>query len=234
MADRVLIVNADDFGRSPGVNRGVIQAHEEGIVTSATLMVRWPAAEEAAEYARSHSLSVGLHLDLGEWEHRDGEWHIRYRVLDDDSEEAVAEEIGRQLERFEALVGTTPTHLDSHQHVHLRDPVRTAVWRVAHRLGITVRELTPGISYVGFHGQGPNGAPMPEAISVEALVGTIEALPSGVTELGCHPASEDDHPSAYNRERLRELAALCDPRVADAIDRCEVALRSFDDLLERS
>jgi predicted glycoside hydrolase/deacetylase ChbG (UPF0249 family) len=65
-------------------------------------------------------------------------------------------------------------------------------------------------------------------------VGTIEALPSGVTELGCHPASEDDHPSAYNRERLRELAALCDPRVADAIDRCEVALRSFDDLLERS
>ena len=126
MADRVLIVNADDFGRSPGVNRGVIQAHEEGIVTSATLMVRWPAAEDAAEYARSHSLSVGLHLDLGEWEHRDGEWHIRYRVLDDDSEEAVAEEIRRQLERFEALVGTPPTHLDSHQHVHLRDPVRTA------------------------------------------------------------------------------------------------------------
>jgi len=234
MADRVLIVNADDFGRSPGVNRGVIQAHEEGIVTSATLMVRWPAAEEAAEYARSHSLSVGLHLDLGEWEHRDGEWHIRYRVLDDDSEEAVAEEIRRQLERFEALVGTTPTHLDSHQHVHLRDPVRTAVWRVAHRLGITVRELTPGISYVGFHGRGPNGIPIPDAISAEALVRTIEGLAPGVTELGCHPATEDDHPSAYNRERLRELAALCDPRVADAIDRCEVALRSFDDLLERS
>ena len=45
---RYLIVNADDLGRSPGVNRGVIEAHAGGIVTSASLMVRWPAAAEAA------------------------------------------------------------------------------------------------------------------------------------------------------------------------------------------
>lgn len=49
MADeRHLVVNADDFGLSPGVNRGVIEAHEAGIVTSASLMVRWPGAAEAA------------------------------------------------------------------------------------------------------------------------------------------------------------------------------------------
>jgi predicted glycoside hydrolase/deacetylase ChbG (UPF0249 family) len=233
MADRVLIVNADDFGRSAGVNRGVIQAHEEGIVTSATLMVRWPAAEEAAEYARGRSLSVGLHLDLGEWERRDGEWHSRYEVLEGDSEEAVAEEIARQLERFESLVGATPTHLDSHQHVHRRDPVRTAVWRVAHRLAIPVRELTPDISYIGFHGQDQDGNPLPEAITPEVLVETIEQLPQGVTELGCHPAADADHPSAYDRERLRELEVLCDPMVAAAIDRAGVALRSFGDLIER-
>ena len=232
MADRVLIVNADDFGRSAGVNRGVIQAHEEGIVTSATLMVRWPAAGEAADYARSHSLSVGLHLDLGEWEYRDGEWHSRYQVLDGDSEEEVAEEVARQLERFEALVGATPTHLDSHQHVHRRDPVRTAVWRVAHRLAIPVRDLTPDISYIGFHGQDQEGNPLPDAITPGALVETIEQLPPGVTELGCHPAADADHPSAYDRERLRELEALCDPMVAAAIDRAGVALRSFADLSE--
>ena len=46
-APRSLIVNADDFGQSRGVNRGVIEAHERGIVTSASLMVRWPAAESA-------------------------------------------------------------------------------------------------------------------------------------------------------------------------------------------
>lgn len=54
----MLVVNADDFGRSPGVNRGVIRAHEHGIVTSATLMVRWPAAREAAEYARERTAEV--------------------------------------------------------------------------------------------------------------------------------------------------------------------------------
>ena len=62
---RYLIVNADDFGQSTGINKGVIQAHEEGIVTSASLMVRWPAAPEAAAYARNRpGLSVGLHVDL--------------------------------------------------------------------------------------------------------------------------------------------------------------------------
>jgi YdjC-like protein len=47
-AARYLIVNADDFGQSSGVNRGIIEAHEKGILTSASLMVRWPATEEAA------------------------------------------------------------------------------------------------------------------------------------------------------------------------------------------
>src|SRR5688572_28379081 len=73
--DRHLIVNADDFGFSPGVNRGIAEAHERGIVTSASLMVRWPAAAAAASYARARpELSVGLHLDLGEWVLRDGAW----------------------------------------------------------------------------------------------------------------------------------------------------------------
>ena len=230
MPERVLIVNADDFGRSPGVNRGVIRAHEEGIVTSATLMVRWPDADQAAAYARRGSLSVGLHVDLGEWEYRDGEWPARYEVLDHFSEEAVAEELSRQLERFEALIGRPPTHFDSHQHVHNKEPVRSAVQQVAQRLGVPVRALTPGIGYLGFHGQDGEGNPLPDAISVEALVETIEELPEGVTEVGCHPAAEADHPATYDRERLRELETLCDPRVAAAIDSCGVTLRSFAEL----
>src|SRR5260370_3831130 len=79
---RYLIVNADDFGQSPGVNRGIIEAHERGIVTSASLMVRWPAAAEAAAYARLHPrLSVGLHLDFGEWVCRGGGWARPYQVV---------------------------------------------------------------------------------------------------------------------------------------------------------
>ena len=68
---RSLIVNADDFGQSTAINRGIIRAYEQGVVTSASLMVLWPAAKEAANYARLHpSLSVGLHVDLAEWSYR--------------------------------------------------------------------------------------------------------------------------------------------------------------------
>jgi chitin disaccharide deacetylase len=231
MSDRVLIVNADDFGRSPGVNRGVIRTHERGIVTSATMMVRWPAAEEAAAYCRHSSLSVGLHLDLGEWEYHDGEWHARYELPAEQTPDAIAEEIERQLERFERLTGRSPTHLDSHQHVHQARPVRRELRRVGERLGVPVRDVTPGIAHSGaFHGRDDRGTPLPDAITVDALVRMIETLPAGITELGCHPATELDHDSSYDRERLQEVATLCDARVRAAIDRCRVALRSFADL----
>ena len=75
---RSVIVNADDFGFSPGVSRGIVAAHERGIVTSASLMVRWPAAA----YGRAHpALSVGLHVDLGQDAHRDGRQVTLYRVI---------------------------------------------------------------------------------------------------------------------------------------------------------
>jgi predicted glycoside hydrolase/deacetylase ChbG (UPF0249 family) len=232
MSQRVLIVNADDFGRSPGVNAGVSRAHEHGVVTSATLMVRWPAAEEASAYARRrYSLSVGLHLDLGEWVYRDGEWFPRYEVLSDTTQETVTAEIEQQLGRFESLIGLSPTHLDSHQHVHRDEPARTALLRVGERLGIPVRSFTPGITYSGaFYGQDAKGTPVHDAVTVESLVDVIEALPPGVTELACHPALEHDHDSAYGEERMREVETLCDPRVRAAIDRCGVDLRSFADL----
>jgi predicted glycoside hydrolase/deacetylase ChbG (UPF0249 family) len=230
MAERVLIINADDFGRSPGVNQGVIRGHEQGVVTSATLMVRWPAAEEAAAYARRSGLSVGLHLDLGEWVYRDGEWHERYQVVPE-TPEAVTAELNRQLERLEHLIGRPPTHLDSHQHVHRNEPARTALRQAAERLGVPVRWFTPGIEYSGaFFGQDSDGTPLPDLITVDALVEVIETLPAGVTELACHPAAQHDHDSVYADERLRELETLCDPRVRAAIDRSGVDLRSFAEL----
>ena len=105
-----LIVNADDFGRSPGINRGIIAAHERGIVTSASLMVRWPAAAEAAAYARAQPrLSLGLHLDLCEWEYRGEAWQFVYKVADTEDAAAVAREVDRQIELFRWLTGQKPT-----------------------------------------------------------------------------------------------------------------------------
>ena len=228
---RVLIVNADDFGRSCGINRGVALAHDQGIVTSASAMVRWPAAEDAAELARERpALGVGLHVDLEEWAHAHGEWRVVYQRAAGD-EAAVAEEVEAQLTRFRMLFGREPTHLDSHQHVHREEPLRSVLLEAGRRLDIPVRGLTPGILYRGdFYGQTAEGEPLPDAIAVDALLGLLSALPPGVTELGCHPASEPEAASSYAAERVGELRVLCDPRVQAAVQAEGIELRSFEGL----
>ncbi len=226
---RYLIVNADDFGRSHGVNRGVIEAHEGGIVTSASLMVLWPAATEAAAYAGEHpDLALGLHFDLGEWVYRDGAWLPAYEVVPADDWPAVADEAARQLAAFRRLLGHDPTHLDSHQHVHLQEPVRSVLSEVAGELAVPLRHFDPRIRYCGaFYGQTGEGLPIPEGISVDALIEIFAALPSGVTELACHPGLDDKLQSTYRSERAEELKALCDPRVRAILAAKDIGLCSF-------
>lgn len=223
MTERELIVNADDFGRSELTNAGIIRAFEDGIVTSASLMVGWPAAADAARYAREHhDLSVGLHFDLSEWTYRDDEWVVVY-----EAEAPPADELERQLQRFRRLLDRDPTHLDSHQHVHREEPVASLLADAAATLGVPLRERSR-IPYLGdFYGQWGKGEPYPEGITVDSLVSLIERLPPGVTELGCHPGLDVELDSSYRFERLAEVLTLCDPLVAYAIDREQVRLRSF-------
>src|SRR5262245_55874740 len=147
---RYLIVNADDFGYSEGVNRGIVEAHQRGIVTSASLMVRQPAAHEAAIAANDCAgLSLGLHLDLGEWAYRSDAWIEVYRVVDLHERAAVEREIQRQAEAFLELAGRKPTHLDSHQHVHRQEPVRSVLNDLAQQLQVPLRHHSPLVNYCG-------------------------------------------------------------------------------------
>ena len=101
MSRKKLIVNADDFGQTHGINQGIIKAHEHGIVTSASLMVRCPAAINAAIYSKKNpTLGVGLHIDLGEWIFSNGNWNLLYEVVPLDDQKAVKKEIYRQFESF--------------------------------------------------------------------------------------------------------------------------------------
>jgi chitin disaccharide deacetylase len=234
--DRFVIVNADDFGLSAGTNAGIVEAHERGIVTSASLMVRQPAAAAAAEYARKNSaLSVGLHVDLGEWTMREGEWVQAYEVVPHEDAEAIAGEVARQLEEFRRLTGRDPTHLDSHQHIHRHEPVRSAVLAFAKSLRIPVRDFSPAITYCGdFYGQGKNCLPFPEGIGVENLINILAKLPAGMSELGCHPGCDTALDSSYRDERLIEVRTLCDPRVRASIVALGIGLTSFSALPTRS
>lgn len=230
---KYLIVNADDFGQSPGVNRGIVQAHQRGIVTSASLMVRWPAAVTAATYARGHpDLSLGLHFDVGEWAFRGGDWVQLYQVAQPDDVDAMADELAHQLTSFRGLVGRDPTHLDSHQHVHRQEGVRSILADLAHELQIPLRDFGDAVQYCGeFYGQTANGYPLPGQLSVEALETILRRLPSDTfTELGCHPGYADDLDTMYRDERAHEVEVLCDQRVRSAIGACGIELCSFHTL----
>lgn len=114
-------MNADDLGRSSTINKGIIEAHQKGIVTSASLMTDREGFEEAVQLARRNpQLGIGLHLDLDaffEVEHGAGRL-LRYK---DPSLplEAIAAATEAQLGKI-LETGLTIGHVDGHHHSHLR------------------------------------------------------------------------------------------------------------------
>ena len=212
---KLLIVTADDFGISHGVNRGIVQAHREGILTSTSLMVNRPAAGAAAALARAcPELSVGLHLELDAVGAGD-----------------VAAGLERQLDRFSELVGAPPTHLDSHHDVHRHPRVLPHVLALAERMAVPVRGYSGVRHYSKFYGQW-GGETHLEQISVDGLLRLLDAeLGPGVTELTCHAGYVDEElVSSYAGEREAELRTLCDPRVRQGLGERGIGLAGFRDL----
>ena len=229
---RQLIVNADDLGLSAEVNSGIFAAHESGIVTSASLMVRCSTAGSAAAESRQWpSLSLGLHIDLGEWAYRAGKWVSLYEVADLNDDLSVRTAIYKQLDIFRCYVGADPTHLDSHQHVHREEPMRRIMLELSHELSVPLRHFSPKICYCGgFYGQSAIGTPLHSAISLHSLLDLLEKLPNGITELGCHPGMGSPLDTMYHTERRMELDVLCRPEVHELLRARDIRLISFDDV----
>lgn len=191
-------------------------------------MVLQPAAEEAVSLLAEHPrLAIGLHLDLGQWDFRDGSWIAAYRRCDQDDATAVRAQCRSQLNAFRELTGQEPTHLDSHQHVHNSEPVASQTIEIAAELRVPLRDRV--IRYEGgFYGQMGKGEPLPEAITAAALSALISALPPGWTEIGCHPGiGVSTEESSYAQEREREVRALCDPALPALLSAEGISLRSF-------
>ncbi len=216
-SSRYLIVNADDLGASAGVNRGILEAHERGIVTSASLMVDMPASEEVAG---TGTMSVGLHAQLT---NEDAELQF--------DGDACRGEVERQLARFEALLGRPPTHLDSHHNVHLEPPLSELFVAIARERGLPLRGFSPARYFADFYGQW-DGETHVEQVSVETLSEMLatEAGP-GITELGCHPGyAGDGFESSYLIEREAELRTLCDPAIRARVNELDITLIGYTEL----
>ncbi len=158
--DKRLIINADDFGLCEGVNRAIVKAHKDGMLTSATIMANMAGAKDAAKIARElPSLGVGVHLNLTDGRPVTKDNSIAC-LLDNDGEfisspaklavlslirpkvrNAIRAELAAQIQSV-IDNGLKPTHLDSHKHIHSFPPIFSVVCELAHRFGITAIRYT--------------------------------------------------------------------------------------------
>jgi predicted glycoside hydrolase/deacetylase ChbG (UPF0249 family) len=219
-----VLFNADDLGYSHGINRGIFEAHERGVVTSASMMVNTPATVEAVHLSREHpDLAVGLHVNFT---------NEAQRLIDLDDEDACRRELWAQYRRFLDLVGRKPTHLDSHQHVH-RHPMRRPLFEgLADSEGLHLRDRPPVVFKGGFYAQWEYGVSDPEKVSLAALQRILHAeLAEGIYEFCCHPGYFDPALEAvYHRDREHELRTLTDPALRPFLEGEGIRLVSFADL----
>jgi predicted glycoside hydrolase/deacetylase ChbG (UPF0249 family) len=245
-----LIVNADDFGRSVGVNQGIVRAHREGIVTSTTLMTNAPDTDAAASLARDNAkLDVGVHLVLTYARPLSDPSRLRSIVGQDGAFPRPSVLLARDIDRDEALleyraqfararelIGREPTHVDTHHWVHDHPALSWAVGEIARETGAAARTHTPRQrdEYRAKDVRTPDHFTREFQhrghIEVDDLLAILRRLDDGVTELMCHPGEHDPDliaSSAYARERPIELATLTDPRIRAALERDRVALTTF-------
>ncbi len=219
---RRLVINADDLGLTDGVNDGIFDAHDHGILTSASLFASAPATSDAIRRARSRpSLGVGVHLALVDGTPTLPPSRVPTLVADDGrfrrswkpfivaclrGKVSLAEvelELTAQIERLRSA-GVTLTHLDAHKHVHAYPPV-FAIVADADARGTVRRQALLNAMMRPWAGRDYRIAAAHDVrtphfvgrihtgiLSPQALAGVVRALQPGVTELMVHPGYRDD------------------------------------------
>jgi predicted glycoside hydrolase/deacetylase ChbG (UPF0249 family) len=220
---KLLIVNADDFGASAGVNRGIVECHVRGVLTSTSLMVTGRAADEAVALSREHPrLAVGLHWDV---------WGEDERSFDTRDLPAVRDEFRRQVDAFHRLMGRGPTHVDSHRHAHLEPHVAEFFREMAVPLGVPIRGDGRVAFVGGFYAQWEWKVTNLEYVGVPFLQSMLrEEVGEGWTEFSCHPGYRSaGYTPVYDAEREAEVRTLTDPRIRETIDALGIRLASYAD-----
>jgi len=232
VSSKRLVVNADDFGFTRDVNRGIIEAHQDGILTATTLMATGPAFEDAVRLSKENpALDIGVHLVLV------GSSPFPATVAQ--LARAVAlrrirpyEELSAQVKRI-VDAGLQPSHLDTHKHTHLLPPVLDAVARISEEFripwvrrpfdfplqpgGISWKKRTVSRAFGVVRGRFERvlarhgcrftdhfaGFQITGRYDASSLAELIRSLPEGSTEFMCHPGRCTEELLA-SKTRLKE------------------------------
>ncbi|CAM3746052.1 chitin disaccharide deacetylase [Parendozoicomonas haliclonae] len=238
-----LIINADDFGLTRGVNLGIIEACHQGVVRSATVMAGMPATEHAAELARqTPALRTGIHLRLTAGAPMASnvssllgdDYHLQKQAAFWANTAMVSAEIERELRaQIDSLIalGFQLTHIDGHHHCHTHPLVAPVVEQLSYEYRLPVRPCLQPVVYQNtrlsftdkFYG---------DDLKVESLLDIVKAAreETDVLEVMCHPALVDEplsQISNYSLPRTRELAILTDSDLPDELTRLGVSLADY-------
>jgi predicted glycoside hydrolase/deacetylase ChbG (UPF0249 family) len=221
-----LIVNADDFGYTRGINHAIIDCHQNGIVNSATMMMNMPGVPHAVVLAKENpKLMVGIHLvltcgkplldNVPSLVDQEGKFkklsYLREHVSDVSLEE-LEREWSAQIDAFLAA-GLTPSHFDSHHHTHTIPEFLPVVQRLSRKYGLSCRlasdqavEGVPAFSDVFLHDFYGSTA------TEDYFDNIASKAPDGSTvEVMCHPGYVDHAlltGSSYAIERVKETEIL--------------------------
>jgi len=219
-----LIVNADDFGYSKGINYGIIEAHRNGIVNSTTMMMNMPGVSHAVGLAKENpNLKVGIHLvltcgkplltDVPTLVDQDGFFKKNRDILESNiSLEELEREWTAQVEKF-LETGLTLTHIDSHHHVHTVPRFLPIVQKLSKKYNLSVRRVSdhalegvPPYSDVFLHEFYGEGA------TYDYFEKIVTQVQDGQTvEVMCHPGYLDHevlNNSSYAKDRVTEVEIL--------------------------
>ena len=190
---KFLIVNADDFGYSYSINRGIVEAHVKGIVTSTSVMVDAVAASEAKNLIKYPDLTIGLHLELADLNN-------------------VESELKRQTDKFVSIIGRMPDHIDTHKRHTTDEGIKEVLSEYAEAHNIPIRNF--GVKHIGSFGINSNDT------SIQQLKRSVDEATEQFNELMTHCGYADDYlreHSSYSDPRKQELEAICDPAIKQYI-----------------
>jgi len=243
--NKYLIINADDCGLSSGVNRGIIEAFDAGVVSSTTIMVNLPGFDDAIARLKGHPrLGVGLHFNLtygyplspvskvpslidetGAFSGQVEEWE----------EAEVQIELTAQWRRL-LHAGIKADQLDSHHHMQNYLAVYRPMVTLARRERLMMRRLQTEPAIDIPH---PPSADLFindhyfEGDGLERIMRHLADIKEGISELMCHPGYADEvvcAVSTWTTERERELSVLTNPEVLAAIKRHRIILSHYGEL----
>ncbi|EPC7976485.1 chitin disaccharide deacetylase [Yersinia enterocolitica] len=239
--EKLLIVNADDFGLCKGQSYGIIEAFRHGIVSSTTAMMNCADIYHAAELSKQHpALPVGMHFVLtygrpltampslvdasGEL----GKWLWARAEAGELNLDEITQELTAQFNKFVAVFGRPPTHIDSHHHVHMLPQIYPLIESFAQEKSLPLRIDRHEAQQQGMVLNNPRSTEWFDAgfygenlteQSFLQLLATADQNGINTIEVMCHPAFIDKilMTSGYCYPRLTELEVLTSPALKQSI-----------------